>query len=137
MARDKNFITREINRKLSRITQLKADNRVLDDQIGDLKQARNRVAACKRRYQELQKETTRIIDMKRHWAGARYNSGQRLLADVKSKDKQAVRSIDAVLDTLERDIGRLERQRYDNLAVIGTLAKTVNWLRHELASLVN
>lgn len=134
---DEAALIRLINNNRSRAAQLETENVNLENDIQDLEIARDRLKACKDEYIRLQKQTVQIAYSPHKWKGQRYNEGKNYFGVAKVQDKRNVDAIDEALDTVERDIGRLEAKRAENIYGIKNLTQAYYSLKHELNALRN
>lgn len=130
-----------INKKMlsnrNRSGKLENENTQLEYDIRELKMARDRLKDCKDEYIRLQKRTAQIESGDHKWKGMRYNEWHGCAGVAKAQDNRNVSSIDEALDTVERDIGRLEAKRLENIAIIKELAQAYYALKAEFNALRN
>ncbi len=134
---DKASIKKQMSDNRARSGQLESENTNLERDIQELEGARDRLKACKSEYIRLQKETLQIGNGNYKWKGRRYDEGQNYFGVAKVQDTRNVNGIDAALDTVERDIGRLEAKRTENIFLINQLARAYYSLKHEFNALTN
>ena len=132
----------ELKSSISQKNEEKADyerqKRQVEDKLGRLRSARDRIKAYKDEIGDLGQEVRGKENQSDTWKGVQYNSYNSYAAgDFRGSYDQYYAKVDAILDAIYNEITRLENESRDIGGFIGWLGSSINSLWNEIEKLAN
>jgi len=132
----------ELKSSISQKKEEKADyeqqKRQVEEKLGRLRSARDRINAYKDQIGDLGQEVRGKENQSDTWTGVQYNSYNSYAAgDFRCSYDQYYAKVDAILDSIYDEITRLENESRDIGGFIGWLGNSINSLWNEIEKLAN
>lgn len=132
-----NSLNRQKNSAETQMSEVRSQNRQLNDKIERLKSAKSIVETEKENFKAIKKGVSNIIDDGYEWKGDTYDKFKNNGSYLNEDHSNYYASIDLVLDAINNKITELENQIYRNDGVLGQLRSWWNSLCNSIENLFN